>query len=241
MNDSKGYWTGEQVKGYNRKQQLLVPKKTEMLETMVQVLPFPQDMAIDVLEFGSGLGALTEQILQRYSRARITCVDSSSEMLQTAKNQLAKYVNQISFVQGDFNDEKWMNSIDKQYDLIASSIALHYLRPENRDRFYRQCYELLNSSGCFVNGTGFKAKDPMIQQMLDSFQAQYIQQQLKRLHERDLSIEEIERKRKVNRKQAGVQFYTVDEQVTSLRYAGFSQVGCVWRYFQMAIVLAIKE
>ena len=36
------YWTGDQVAGYERKQRLLVPRKDELLDTIVDPVPFDE-------------------------------------------------------------------------------------------------------------------------------------------------------------------------------------------------------
>ena len=44
MYPNKEYWTGRQVAEYERKQRLLVPRKDEMLQTLVDLIPFDREM-----------------------------------------------------------------------------------------------------------------------------------------------------------------------------------------------------
>ena len=99
---------------------------------------------------------------------------------------------------------------------------------------------MTKDGGCIINGTAFKSEDPGVQQIYEDFQARYIQNHLRILEGEELTIEEIMRRRKDNRERAGVNFYTVDKQIALLKESGFERVDCVWKYYNMAIVIGLK-
>jgi 2-polyprenyl-3-methyl-5-hydroxy-6-metoxy-1,4-benzoquinol methylase len=70
--------------------EVIVPRRGEQLAMMVDLLPLPPDAQVSVLDLGSGFGVLTEQILIRFPRATVTCVDGSSAIIELARDRLSK-------------------------------------------------------------------------------------------------------------------------------------------------------
>ena len=122
---NKEFWQGEEVSGYERKQRLVVPRKDEILDTIVDFIPYDEDQEFHVLDVGAGQGALSERVLTRFTRAHVTLCDSSAEMLAVAEKNLAEHASRISTVVSDFNAENWHVEVDKPVDAVIASIALH--------------------------------------------------------------------------------------------------------------------
>jgi len=47
---NKGYWKGQEVADYERKQRLLVPRKDEILDAVIDFIPFDESQDIHVLD-----------------------------------------------------------------------------------------------------------------------------------------------------------------------------------------------
>jgi len=77
--------------------------------------------------------------------------------------------------------------------------------------------------------------------MYEDFQARYIQNQLRKLEGEELTIEEIIRRRNDNRERARINFYTIEGQITLLRESGFKNADCVWKHYNIAIVVGLKN
>ena len=122
---SKHYWTGSQVSGYERKQCLLFPRKDELLDTIVDLIPFAGNHEFCVVDVGAGQGTLSERTLRRFERAHVVLLDASTEMLAVAQEQLARYAPRFSILVGDLNDAEWYASIAQPVGAVVSSIALH--------------------------------------------------------------------------------------------------------------------
>ena len=108
----------------------------------------------------------------------MTLFDSSAEMLAVAVKRLAAHASRISTVMADFNAENWHAKIDKPLDAVISSIALHYLRTEYRESFFRSVFRLLSAPGCFLNSGAFDIEDSFIQQRATLRMLEYTQGQL---------------------------------------------------------------
>ena len=100
---NKEYWRDEQAAGYERKQRLLAPRKDELLDTIVDFIPFDSDARIHVIDVGAGQGALSERILSRFRAAHVTLLDASEQMLSVAERRLSGYGSRFSIEIGDFN------------------------------------------------------------------------------------------------------------------------------------------
>ena len=106
---------------------------------------------IKILDIGAGNGMLTEIVLSCFPSAKITMLDFSSEMLESAK--MVFELNKINtknirylvknFITDDFPNEK--------YDLIVSSFALHHIRKaEDLKEVYLKIAKSLKENGTFI-------------------------------------------------------------------------------------------
>lgn len=97
---------------------VLVPRADT--ETLVEwALDFlPQDRAVDVLDLGTGSGAIALAIAKERPRASVVATDSSQAAIKVARqNQQTHQLNNVEFLLGD-----WFAALDtQQFDLIASN------------------------------------------------------------------------------------------------------------------------
>ena len=63
----------------------LIPDYSEMLQALVNVVPFDAAIPIRVLDLGCGTGALTHAVLSAFPTARVTCVDIAAPMIEIAR------------------------------------------------------------------------------------------------------------------------------------------------------------
>jgi hypothetical protein len=70
-----GYWSGKEVTDYERKQRLLVPRKDEMLDAIVDLVPRAPEDAFTAVDVGAGQGALSLRLLDRFPRAHVVLVE----------------------------------------------------------------------------------------------------------------------------------------------------------------------
>lgn len=242
MNPSHtGYWTGQEVTGYERKQRLLVPRKDEMLDTIVALMPFGLEDAVTVLDVGAGQGALSARVLDRYPQARVVLFDASAEMLAVAEERLAPHAPRATLVRGDFNKPGWHTFLSRPADAVISSIALHYLAPARRAIFFQEVYERLASGGYFAHGGSFDSEHPTVQGYWDRTRLEHTQRQLRELEGREVPLETLREKGRRESAKAGVQRLCLNEQRRLLDQAGFAHVETVWRHLFCAVVVGYKE
>ncbi|MFW6296215.1 MAG: class I SAM-dependent methyltransferase, partial [Halothece sp.] len=131
----------------------LLPHYDEMLTAIARCLPENSDR---ILELGCGTGELSLKILQHYPNAQIVAVDYSPRMLSYASSKvdLAGYGQQWRDVELDFGS--WANGeaskeIGTNFDACISSLAIHHLSHEMKEKLFRQIRESLNPGGVFWN------------------------------------------------------------------------------------------
>jgi tRNA (cmo5U34)-methyltransferase len=241
MPGNTGYWTGHQVTDYERRQRLLVPRKDEMLDTIVALMPFGTQDVFTVLDVGAGQGATSARVLERYPRAHVVLFDASAEMLAVAEERLARSRSRIAVLQGDFDDEGWQTPIPRPAHAVVSTVALHYLDPARRAPFFREVYDLLAPGGYFAHGGSFDSEQAAVQAYWDRTRLEHTQRQLRELEGRDVPIERLRENWQRESQKAGIHRLRLNEQRCLLAKAGFAHVETVWRYLSCAVVAAYKE
>lgn len=90
----------------------------------------------DILDIGCGTGALCSELRER--GFRVTGVDSSSKMLEVAREKLKD--EEIDLVEADFLSG--LPFEDKSVDVAFTSFVAHGLQPEERKVLYREMYRI---------------------------------------------------------------------------------------------------
>jgi SAM-dependent methyltransferase len=124
------------------------PERKKLFKAFVAEAARIKKSALSVFELGCGPGFLAEALLENCNIARYTLVDFSPEMLKLSGSRLAKFIDQIVFIQANFKKENWTNAIAAGFDVIVSLQAVHELRHASRiPKLYSQLHELLVPGG----------------------------------------------------------------------------------------------
>lgn len=199
----------------------LIPHYENMIQALVNALPFDRELNVSVIDLGCGTGTVSLSIKKAFPNARITCLDIASNMIEMAKIKLKDDTN-CSFIVGDFASYVF----DKKYDVIVSSLALHHLETDGKRSFYAKIYEALEPKGVFCNADVVLGSN-------DDLQQRYMEQ-WKEFMSRNVSLEEINNK-------WIPKYYEEDRpsklmnQLVWLREIGFSEVDVPWKYYNFAV------
>ncbi len=119
---------------------------------IAQTLPFDEAQRFSILDLGAGYGALSQFLLGYFGNATAVCHDGSADMLKLGRRRLAKLKARVKFVQCDLSKPGWSKKIDRRFDAVVSSIAIHNVRVHDTIRsIYGETYSLVDAGGCFLN------------------------------------------------------------------------------------------
>jgi tRNA (cmo5U34)-methyltransferase len=236
-----GWGDQGKVDYFVEKSDLIIAKRQEQLNFLVDLFPWQWDEPIRVLDLGAGYGAVTETVLHRYYQATVLCVDGSEAMLEHARPRLAKHGAQVQLVLKDLADPAWHAGLSGPFHAAVSAIALHHLTDERKQQLCREVFDLLVPGGLFLNDDVVEAP-PFFQEHFSSLADRAIQEQEKERTGVLRSIEEIRAERAARMRPAGQRSHIapLSSQLDWWRAAGFTAVDCYWKFLNLAIFGGVK-
>ena len=118
-------------------------KNTRYLEMALSGIP--ADFAGNLLEIPVGTGVLTMPVYQTLTKANITCVDYSPNMMEKAQRRAkASGLNHIQFLQGDVGALPFP---DESFDTVLSLNGFHAF--PDKDAAFAETWRVLKPGGVF--------------------------------------------------------------------------------------------
>ncbi|MBK8191055.1 MAG: class I SAM-dependent methyltransferase [Vampirovibrionales bacterium] len=121
----------------------------DILQTLLDTLPFAADAPLQIVDLGCGTGNLSRLLAQTFPRASFTLVDLSPEMLEATARKLQQDNPQarLTLIHEDFTR---LSLPEASQDLIVSSFALHHIpKPEQKKALYAAIARWLRPGGLF--------------------------------------------------------------------------------------------
>jgi len=237
---------------------VIVPRRAEQITLLVELLPFPRDAIVSVLDLGAGFGAVTARILEHYPAARVTCIDGSQAMVNHAAKNLGKYGDRVTILKADLAERSWSRVLqpsvrigaetsgdeDHAFKAVVSAIAIHHLSDERKRELYREVFQLLAPNGIFLNND-VVATPSALKTRFEILNLAAIQDQEREQRGIIRSLEEIGAEMRERLRLAGGRHQSriaaLGDQLEWLTDAGYKSVDCYWRYLDLAIFGGVKE
>jgi len=142
-------WTESDSGIYREIADVAVPRRQEMVATLMSTVPFAHDAALRILELGSGDGRLAEALLTVFPRATLTALDGSDSMRRETATRLALFGERAHVAAFDVAALDWW---DRMFgvDLIVSSLCLHHLNDAKKQYLYKAAAERLSPGGALL-------------------------------------------------------------------------------------------
>ena len=102
-----------------------------------------------VLDAGCGTGRVTELLLGRLPRGRVVALDASAAMLAEARGRLARFADQVDYVQADLARPL---PLEGKVDAILSTATLHWVL--DHDALFANLATVLKPGGWLVAQCG---------------------------------------------------------------------------------------
>jgi tRNA (cmo5U34)-methyltransferase len=204
-----------------------LPCYDELFSVATECIPFGFEERLDVLDLGAGTGSYSRHILQRYPNARFTLVDVADKMLAIAKKRFAGFEDQFSFITGDYR-ETWP---DRPFDLVVSSLSIHHLEDDEKQRLFKKIWASIKPGGAFINVDQIKAPD-------EYFHELYGSTWLKQVRQNGASEQQIQAS--IQRRKDFDKDSTLGDQLNWLKDAGFENADCLYHHYFVGVFLALK-
>jgi trans-aconitate methyltransferase len=142
-------WTESDSQTYREIADVAVPRRQEMLATLVAAVPFDGGEVFKILELGSGDGHLAEALLTVFPQSTLTALDGSESMRAATSGRLALFGARASIAAFDVAALDWW---DRMFgvDLIVSSLTLHHLNDARKQYLYKAAAERLSARGAIL-------------------------------------------------------------------------------------------
>ena len=126
--------------------------RREAFRLLGETIPYDKNAPIRILDVGAGYGALTQFLLNHFSRATAVCQDNSEEMSKLGLERMGNFKGRFSYVYADFRKPGWSAVIKGPFETVVSSIAIHNAREAGIiQAIYKEIFPLVKNGGCFLN------------------------------------------------------------------------------------------
>ncbi len=217
----------------------LLPHYDEMLEAVARCIP---STSRRILELGCGTGELSMKILQRCPDAQLTALDYSPRMIEFAHKKMTEAGHQRwQGIEADFGE--WTNNPEKfdigiGFDACVSSLAIHHISDEMKEKLFQRIYKSLKSEGCFWNADPVLPESPTLAEIYQAAGKEWEQKQGKTIQEVRSSLasnsDSVDYASSYGYSSQD-QLATLVAQMTMMGKVGFKCMAIPWKYYGYAV------
>jgi tRNA (cmo5U34)-methyltransferase len=209
---------------YDRTRRRLVPGFDDFYRAAIDLLGFPRDREIEVLDLGAGL--LAAFVAYSFPSARITMVDISNEMLDRARERFELGGERFQFEVSDYGTGR----INNKYDAVVSALSIHHLSDDQKRALFAQIHGALKDGGVFVNAEQFRGST----REMDRLNHERWQTRVRELGASERDVAAALERMKFDRAA------TLEDQLQWLAAAGFREVVCTYKNLMFAVYAGTK-
>jgi tRNA (cmo5U34)-methyltransferase len=234
-------WTEADSLAYGEMADVAVPRRSEMIRTLLAVAPFAADEAFRIVELGSGDGRLASALLDQFPHATITALDGSESMRAHAATRLAPFGERARIRPFDVASLDWWDQMFGA-DLVVSSLCLHHLTDARKQYLYKAVADRVSERGALlVADLVDPASDRVRRSAADAWD-KAAQDQAELLGQPDLFTRFLHARWNHFRfPDPGDRPAALFHHLVWLRHAGFAVVDCFWMYAAHAVFGGFKR
>lgn len=207
---------------YDRARLALVTCQSQLYARTIEAIP---QGAKRILELGAGTGLLSAEVAQAFPDAELVLVDAAPAMLEQAARRLQGHAA-LSCEQLDYS----LRLPDGHFDAVVSSLSIHHLTHDDKQRLFNRIFEQLAGGGVFANADQVLGPTPK--------QEAYYQQVWERQAREAGALEE-DLQAAIQRQKLDISA-TLSDQLLWLAEAGFEAVDCLFKDYRFAVMVGRK-
>lgn len=213
------------AKKYDEQRKKLIPCFHDSYQISVALANTTKE-APAILDIGAGTGLFSSLVLEKYTNAHLTLIDISEKMLDVAKVRFQDRP-QVTYIVDDYTKHEF----NEKFDIIISALSIHHLPDLEKKNLYSTVFSLLNDNGVFINADQVLGHTDYIESL-------YKDDWKQKVESSGLSQDEIAaayERTKLDK------MSTLDDQLTWLKEIGFSDVDCVYKYYNFVVFTGRKQ
>ncbi len=222
-------WSEDNSKTYREIAPVTVPAREEQIATLLTLLPFGANDPFHAVELGCGEGRLSYALLDAFPKASLLALDGEISMRAHTQDQLKRFGPRASVAAFDLREDVWLTEI-KSADCVLSSLCVHHLSGEEKERLFKEIAQRLSVNGVLLIADLVKPQRPEVQELFASSWDNVVKaQSIVKTGSTQLYEKFIKAKWNYYRYPDPVdQPSGLFEQLVWLKNAGFSVVDCFW-------------
>jgi len=207
--------------GYEAPRRRLIPPFDAFYGTAVDALELLGRAPRRVLDLGAGTGMLAARVAAAHPATELVLVDGAPAMLEQARERLG---DDTQIVVGDLRDALPPGP----FDAVVSALAIHHLADADKRALFARIHDALEPGGVFVNAEQVAGPTPLLD---GRFRAWH------EARARAAGATDAEWTAAVDRMRHD-RLAPVEDQLTWLRDAGFTDVACLFQDRCFAVLAA---
>jgi tRNA (cmo5U34)-methyltransferase len=220
---------------------IAVPRRHEMMATMLALVPFAAGEAFRIVEIGTGEGRLSEALLDRFSAATLLALDGSDSMRAATSARTARFGDRRQVRPFDLAALDWW---DLMYgaDVVMASLCLHHLNDAKKQYLYKAIADRLSPRGACVIADLVEPGHPAARRLAADAWDRDAQEQAEAAGRPDQFARFIAARWNHFRfPDAADQPSAMLHHLVWLKHAGFESVDCFWMYAGHAVFGGFKQ
>jgi tRNA (cmo5U34)-methyltransferase len=209
---------------YTALRRRLVPDFDAFYGTLLRGVGLAYGSVGRVLDLGAGTGLVAATVADAYPEAQFDLLDGSAEMLSEAQELLGERVNAVHV------QDMAAGLPAGRFDAVVSALAIHHLVDADKEALYRRVFAALRPGGVFVNAEQCAGPTPE----MTRFNVEWWVSECLAAGATQGEIDDAFDRRTHDR------CTDVETQLGWLRAIGFTQVDCLYKRGERAVLIAVK-
>ena len=216
------------VKYYDDWMQKALPNYCDLFKSDIEIIPFEKNRPINVLDLGAGTGLFSKHVLDSYRNAHFVLYDLGEKMLNIARERFASSPKQFEYILGDY---RTLN-LSQKFDLVISSLSIHHLEDDEKQKLFKEIYLLINNGGLFINIDQIRGETKEVRDL-------YWNHWLEQVNQSGASQEQINDS--IERRLTYDKDSLLMDQLNWLKEAGFKDIDCVYKNYFVGVFMGCKN